>query len=109
MHRPSLSFSYASAAAGVRSCVKFVIALLLLLHSAQMRESHLKLAAWGLCQAVARTVAVVGMAVAVFWTAERFAAEPLLACVLAGVIATNRKCAALPYADSWSSDVMCSC
>lgn len=36
---------------------------------------------------------MVGMAVAVFWTAERFAAEPLLACVLAGVIATNRKCA----------------
>ena len=34
---------------------------------------------------------MVGMAVAVFWTAERFAAEPLLACVLAGVIATNRK------------------
>ncbi|KAK9842202.1 hypothetical protein WJX81_000261 [Elliptochloris bilobata] len=51
--------------------------------------------AGGRVKGLARTAAVVGMAVAVFWAAESFAAEPLLACVLAGVVATNRKGEAL--------------
>ena len=59
----------------------------------------------GALQAVARTTAVVGMAVAVFWAAERFAAEPLLACVLAGVIATNRKYTCARNAKRSSRDV----
>ena len=42
-------------------------------------------------QALSRTAAVAGMAMGVFWAAGRFAAEPLLACVLAGVVATNRR------------------
>ena len=42
-------------------------------------------------QAGSRTAAVAGMAMGVFWAAGRFAAEPLLACVLAGVVATNRR------------------
>jgi hypothetical protein len=40
-----------------------------------------------------RTAVVALLAVSVFWTAAQARAEPLLACVLAGVIVTNRKCA----------------
>jgi len=47
-------------------------------------------------QAGARTAVVVGAAVGVFWAAGRFSAEPLLACVLAGVTVTNRKRAPVP-------------
>ena len=38
-----------------------------------------------------RTGVVALLAMSVFWTAAQFRAEPLLACVLAGVIVTNRK------------------
>ncbi len=45
-------------------------------------------------KAVARTAVVALLAMSVFWTAARLHAEPLLACMVAGVIVINRKCAA---------------
>jgi hypothetical protein len=38
-----------------------------------------------------RTATVALLAISIFWTALRLHAEPLLACVLAGIITTNRK------------------
>ncbi|BDA45644.1 hypothetical protein COCOBI_07-4310 [Coccomyxa sp. Obi] len=42
-------------------------------------------------KAVMRTAAIALLAMSIFWTALQLHAEPLLACVLAGIITTNRK------------------
>ena len=44
-------------------------------------------AAWGRLQ----TGMVAGVAVTTFWLAERLGAEPLLSCVIAGIITANRR------------------
>ena len=46
---------------------------------------------WCRVKAVARTAVVALLAMSVFWTAARLHAEPLLACMVAGVIVINRK------------------
>ena len=38
-----------------------------------------------------RTAAIALLAMGIFWSALQLHAEPLLACVLAGIITTNRK------------------
>lgn len=48
-------------------------------------------------KAVTRTAVVALLAMGVFWTAARLHAEPLLACMVAGVIVINRKCARQPF------------
>ena len=40
----------------------------------------------------ARTAALAVLAMSIFWTATQLHAEPLLACVLAGIITINRQC-----------------
>ena len=40
-----------------------------------------------------RTSVLAILAVSIFWSAEYLRAEPLLACVLSGIITINRKCA----------------
>ena len=50
---------------------------------------------FGVCRTkgVVRTSVLAVLAVSIFWSAEYLRAEPLLACVLSGIITINRKCA----------------
>ena len=47
---------------------------------------------WPRTKGAARTAALAVLAMSIFWTATQLHAEPLLACVLAGIITINRQC-----------------
>ena len=47
---------------------------------------------WSRTKGAARTAALAVLAMSIFWTAIQLHAEPLLACVLAGIITINRQC-----------------
>ena len=47
---------------------------------------------WSRTKGAARTAALAVLAMSIFWTATQLHAEPLLACVLAGIITINRQC-----------------
>lgn len=49
----------------------------------------------GVCRTkgVVRTAVLAVLAMSIFWSATYLRAEPLLACVLSGIITINRKCA----------------
>ena len=47
---------------------------------------------WSRTKGAARTAALAVLAMSIFWTASQIHAEPLLACVLAGIITINRQC-----------------
>ena len=47
---------------------------------------------WSRTKGAARTAALAVLAMSIFWTATQLRAEPLLACVLAGIITINRQC-----------------
>ena len=47
---------------------------------------------WSRTKGAARTAALAVLAMSIFWIATQVHAEPLLACVLAGIITINRQC-----------------
>ncbi len=54
-------------------------------------SSELALIALRRTKGVVRTSVLAVLAVSIFWSAEYLRAEPLLACVLSGIITVNRK------------------